>query len=74
METEKFDFEAFRKEALEQIKAGQGLHGTQGALISLIKSLLEEAIKGELEGQVLDASTDRPTNQRIRRHPDCLCR
>lgn len=49
METEKFDFEAFKKEAIDKIKAGQGLVGAQGAFTPLIKNFLEEAMKGELE-------------------------
>ena len=48
METEKFDFEGLKKEAIEKIEAGQGLVEAQGAFTPLTKKLLEEAMKGEL--------------------------
>lgn len=52
MEEKKFDFEAFKAEAVEKLKAGQGLSGSDGALTPLIKLFLEEALVGEIEGHL----------------------
>jgi transposase-like protein len=52
METEKFDFEAFKKEAMGKVKAGQGFIGPGGALTPLIKNFLEELMKGEIEAHL----------------------
>lgn len=49
MEDKKFDFEAFKKEAMEKLKAGKGLSGSEGAFTPLIKMFLEEALEGEIE-------------------------
>ena len=49
MENEKFDFEAFKKEAIDKLKAGKGLSGQDGAFTPLLKAFLEEAMKGELD-------------------------
>jgi len=52
MESVPFDFEAFKKEAMERLKAGKGLLGTEGAFTPLIKTFLEEALEGELETHI----------------------
>lgn len=49
MKKEKFDFESFKKQAIDRLKAGKGLLGAEGAFTPLIKSFLEEAMEGELE-------------------------
>ena len=49
MKKEKFDFESFKKEAINKLKAGEGLTGTEGAFTPLLKAFLEEALKGEIE-------------------------
>lgn len=48
MESKEFDFEAFKAEALERLKARKGLLGSEAAFTPLIKSFLEEALEGEL--------------------------
>jgi len=52
MENEKFDFEAFKKEAIKKIKAGNGLSGSEGAFTPLLKAFLEEALQGEIEEHI----------------------
>ncbi|MEZ5033289.1 MAG: transposase [Saprospiraceae bacterium] len=54
MENKEFDFEAFKAEAMERLKAGKGLLGTEGAFTPLIKSFLEEALEGELEAHIAE--------------------
>lgn len=54
METDKFDYEAFKKEAIQRLKDGKGLIGAEGAFTPLIKSFLEEAMEGELEQHIAD--------------------
>jgi transposase-like protein len=54
MEKEQFDFEGFKKGALERLKAGKGLLGAEGALTPLVKEFLEEALAGELEGHLAE--------------------
>jgi putative transposase len=39
-----FDFNAFKSEALSQLKSGQPLTGKDGILTPLIKELLESAL------------------------------
>ena len=38
MKKEKFDFESFKKEAINKLKAGEGLTGTEGAFTPLLKA------------------------------------
>jgi transposase-like protein len=52
MEEKGFDFEGFKKGALERLKAGKGLLGADGALTPLLKDFLEEALEGEPEGHL----------------------
>lgn len=52
MEEEKFDFEAFKADALARLKEGKGLLGAEGAFTPLIKSFLEEALDGEVEQHI----------------------
>lgn len=52
MEKKKFDFETFKAEAISKLKAGKGLTGEQGAFTPLLKSFLEEALKGEIEDHI----------------------
>lgn len=46
---ENFDFSKFEKEAIENLKDGQGLLGKEGVLTPLLKRFLEKALEGELE-------------------------
>lgn len=52
MKDTKFDYEAFKEQAIERLKAGKGLVGSEGAFTPLIKSFLEEALQGELEEHI----------------------
>ena len=54
MKDEKFDFEAFKADAIQRLKDGKGLVGTEGAFTPLIKSFLEEAMQGEIEQHLED--------------------
>ena len=49
MSEKNFDFESFKKEAIEKLKAGKGLTGSEGAFTPLLKNILEELLKGEVE-------------------------
>ena len=49
---EDFDFEAFQKEAIKQLKAGKPITGKDGILTPLIKQIVEGALKGELEAHL----------------------
>ena len=62
METEKFDFEAFKEEAISKIRDGKGLVGAEGAFTPLIKSFLEEAMKGEIEDHLSDPTVSNRKN------------
>ena len=62
METEKFDFEAFKEEAISKIRAGKGLVGVEGAFTPLIKSFLEEAMKGEIDDHLSDPTVSNRKN------------
>ena len=54
MKDEKFDFEAFKADAIQRLKDGKGLVGAEGAFTPLIKSFLEEAMQGEIEQHLAD--------------------
>lgn len=44
-----FDFNKFEKEAIENLKEGQGLLGKEGVLTPLLKRFLEKALEAELD-------------------------
>lgn len=48
MNLEEFDFEAFKKSALDKLKAGEAPLGKDGAFTPLLKVFLEEALQGEM--------------------------
>jgi len=54
MKAEEFDMEAFRAQALEKLKAGEGLLGENGAFTPLLKVFLEQALEGEVEQHIAD--------------------
>lgn len=54
MKDKEFDFEAFKEQAMQRLKDGKGLVGSEGAFTPLIKSFLEEALQGELEQHIAD--------------------
>lgn len=49
-----FNYNEFKKEAIEKIKLGQPLTGKGGILTPLLKELLESALEGELEAHLLE--------------------
>jgi len=52
MDKKKFDYEAFKKEALEGLKSGKGLSGPDNVLLPLFKDFLEGALDGELDSHL----------------------
>ena len=44
-----FDFEAFKANAIEQLKAGVSLSGKDGVLAPLLENLLNSALEGEMD-------------------------
>ena len=54
MESKEFDFEAFRKDAIAKLQAGEGLLGEGGAFTPLLKAFLEQALEGELDAHVAE--------------------
>lgn len=61
MKETEFDFEAFKKDAIQRLKDGKGLSGAEGAFTPLIKNFLEEAMEGELEDHI--AEGDQPNRK-----------
>lgn len=49
MEDNKFDFEAFAKQAGEQLRAGKSLSGPDGVFTPLLKKIIEASLEGELD-------------------------
>ena len=45
---DKFNFDKFEEEAIQNLKDGQGLLGKEGVLTPLLKRFLEKALEGEL--------------------------
>ena len=54
MKDNEFDMEAFRKEAIAKLQAGEGLLGDGGAFTPLLKAFLEEALNGELDAHLTE--------------------
>ncbi|MHA8100022.1 transposase, partial [Aquirufa aurantiipilula] len=52
MEKEKFDFEAFAKQAAEQLRQKKPFTGKDGVFTPLIKKILEAALEGELDSHL----------------------
>lgn len=63
MNTEKFDFEAFAKQAAEQLRQKKPLTGKDGVFTPLIKKILEAALEGELDAH-LDETRKTEKNRR----------
>lgn len=51
----KFDYEQFKKEALEGLKSGKGMSGPDNVLLPLFKDFLEGALDGELSNHLTDS-------------------
>src|ERR1700709_789305 len=52
MEKEKFDFEAFVKQAGEALRSGKPLTGAEGIFTPLLKKVLEASLEGELDSHL----------------------
>ncbi len=61
----KFDFEAFEQEAIEKLKAGKGLTGSEGVLTPLIKRFLEASLEGEMESHLLNEEEPNRRNGKL---------
>ncbi len=49
-----FDFESFKANAIEQLKAGVPLSGKDGVLAPLLENLLNSALEGEMDSHLND--------------------
>lgn len=67
METENFDFESFKKEAIAKLRAGKGLSGSEGAFTPLIKNFLEEAMQGEIEDHISNSEEANRKNGKMKK-------
>ena len=47
-----FDFEEFKAQAIEKLKAGVPLSGKDGVLAPLLENLLNSALEGELDSHL----------------------
>ncbi len=54
MESNEFDFEAFKVEAMDRLEAGKGLLGSEGALTPFIQNLLEEAFECKFQPYIAE--------------------
>ncbi len=52
MEENKFDYEAFKREAMEKLKRGVPISGPEGVFQPLLKQMLEEMLQGEMDGHM----------------------
>lgn len=52
MDKTTFDFESFKKQAAERLKAGESFFGRDGVLTPLLKEFVEEALDGELDAHL----------------------
>nr|WP_319397932.1 IS256 family transposase [uncultured Carboxylicivirga sp.] len=57
-----FDYESFKAEALEGLKSGKGLSGSDNVLAPLLKDLLEGALEGELDCHLSDRTVPNRRN------------
>ena len=49
MEKQQFDFEAFKKDAIEKLKQGKKINGSDGVFQPLLKHFLEVALEAEID-------------------------
>ena len=59
-----FDFNQFKKEAIDRIKSGQDITGKDGILTPLIKEILEAALEGEMDSHLSDCKGLGESNRR----------
>ena len=58
---EKFDFESFSKSAIEKLKQGSPLTGSDGVFTPLLKMILEASLEGEINDHIKET---KPTRNR----------
>lgn len=58
-----FDFGEFQRQAIEKLKKGQSLMGSEGIVTPLIKQIIEASLEGEMEAH-LESCTDSGTSNR----------
>ena len=66
MEERKFDFEAFVRQAGEQLRSGKPLTGSDGVFTPLLKQIIEASLEGELDDHL--QSTRKPQRNRRNGH------
>jgi putative transposase len=59
-----FDFEQFKKEAIDRLKSGESLTGKEGILTPLLKEILEAALEGEMDAHLSECREDGLPNRR----------
>lgn len=60
----KFDYDSFENEAISKIKGGADLLGRDGALMPLIKKLMEAALEGEMDAHLTEEKANGGINRR----------
>lgn len=63
-----FDFEQFKANAIEQLKAGVPLSGKDGVLVPLLENLLNSALEGEMDSH-LEGGECELSNRRVSIRP-----
>lgn len=66
MEEKKFDFEAFVRQAGEQLRSGKPLTGSDGVFTPLLKQIIEASLEGELDNHLQE--TRKPGKNRRNGH------
>ena len=66
MEKKPFDFDAFIKEAGEQLRSGKPLVGAEGVFTPLLKRVIEASLEGEMDAHIAD--TGKPERNRRNGH------
>lgn len=61
-----FDYTVFRQQALQQLRQGKELGGSQGVLAPLIKDLLEAALEGELSAHLSQSRPNRGNGRKAK--------
>jgi putative transposase len=64
MEKQTFDFEAFKKQAADRLRAGDTFFGKDGVLTPLLKEFVEEALDGELDAHLHEDAPPGPGGNR----------
>jgi transposase-like protein len=64
MENKEFDFEAFKKQAIEGMYAGKPLNGEKGIFAPLLKHFLEAALEGELQSHLQEDKASGTANRK----------